>query len=235
MFSSSPTGPEPASPHGLPTPLARDWKTPSPADPRRQARHGIDLPTAVSGLLPTPQARDDRRAGCSPVSRKARGYYVNLADAVTTFLPTPASSNPNDGEDPADWLRRRARHQARKINGNGMGMPLSIAVRLLPTPRASDTGTPEGRASTGFRPPLSQEVLPLFPTPRGTEGTKGSPNQHGSKGDLTLSSAVVRLIPTARAGTSRDSQTTVKIYGSGPGSKHAVEIALETPPTEQAA
>lgn len=203
--SYSPIGSEPASLRGLPTPLARDWKTPTPADPQRRARHGIGLPSAISELLPTPQARDDSRAGCSPASRKARGHQVNLPDAVTTFLPTPAGSNPNDGEDPTGWLLRRARHRARRINGNGMGMPLSIAVRLLPTPRASDTGTPGRRASTGFRPPLSQEVLPLFPTPRGTEGTKGSPNQRGSKGDLTLSSAVVRLLPAAH-------QATVTIY-----------------------
>lgn len=92
---------------------------------------------------------------------------MNLTDTVTTFLPTPASSNPNDGEDPSGWLRRQARHRGRGINGNGMGMPLSIAVRLLPTPRASDTGTSGRRAGAGFRPPLSQEVLPLFPTPPG--------------------------------------------------------------------
>lgn len=116
-------------------------------------------------LLPTPQARDDTRGGCSPESRLAGGHQVNLTDTVTTFLPTPASSNPNDGEDPAGWLQRQARHRARGINGNGMGMPLSIAVRLLPTPRASDTGTSGRRAGAGFRPPLSQEVLPLFPTP----------------------------------------------------------------------
>lgn len=38
---------------------------------------------------------------------------------------------------------------------------LPSAVAHLPTPRASDTGTPGRRASDGFRPPLSQVVLPL--------------------------------------------------------------------------
>ncbi|WP_230422517.1 hypothetical protein [Catenulispora pinistramenti] len=33
----------------------------------------------------------------------------------------------------------------------------------------------------------------LFPTPRASDGTKGSPNQHGSKGDLMLTSAIARL------------------------------------------
>lgn len=38
-----------------------------------------------------------------------------------------------------------------------------------------------------------------LPTPRATDGTKGGPNQRGSRGDLMLPSAVVRLLPTAQA------------------------------------
>ncbi|SCL48703.1 hypothetical protein [Micromonospora yangpuensis] len=60
---------------------------------------------------------------------------------------------------------------------------------MLPTPRASDTGTAGRRAGAGFRPPLSQVLLP---TPKATDGTKGSPGQRGSRGDLTLPSAAVR-------------------------------------------
>jgi hypothetical protein len=37
---------------------------------------------------------------------------------------------------------------------------LRTVVSLLPTPRSSDTGTPGRRASEGFRPPLSQVLLP---------------------------------------------------------------------------
>lgn len=36
----------------------------------------------------------------------------------------------------------------------------------------------------------------LLPTPRATDGTKGGPNQRGSKGDPMLPSAVHRLLPT---------------------------------------
>jgi DNA (cytosine-5)-methyltransferase 1 len=35
--------------------------------------------------------------------------------------------------------------------------------------------------------------LPTLPTPRASEGTKGSPNQHGSRGDLMLTSTVIRM------------------------------------------
>ena len=65
----------------------------------------------------------------------------------------------NDGEGTETWLARRERVKLTAQNGNGMGMPLTIAVQLLPTPRATD-------------------------------GTKGGPNQRGSKGDLMLPSAV---------------------------------------------
>ncbi|OKI49352.1 hypothetical protein [Micromonospora sp. CB01531] len=74
---------------------------------------------------------------------------------------------------------------------------------LLPTPRASDTGTPGRRAGKGFRPPLSQVLLP---TPRASDGEKGCPGQRGSHGDLTLPSAAVRVprnLPTPRASDGR--------------------------------
>lgn len=38
----------------------------------------------------------------------------------------------------------------------------------------------------------------LLPTPRATEGSNGGPNQRGSSGDLTLSSATVKMLPTPR-------------------------------------
>lgn len=54
------------------------------------------------------------------------------------LFPTPAASRPNDGETAASWLARRERVRAALRNGNGMGMPLSIAVQLLPTPTSRD-------------------------------------------------------------------------------------------------
>ena len=38
----------------------------------------------------------------------------------------------------------------------------TAAASLLPTPRASDTGTPGRRPGKGWRPPLSAVVLPLW-------------------------------------------------------------------------
>ena len=54
------------------------------------------------------------------------------------LLPTPSACNPNDGESPETWLARRERVKLTANNGNGMGMPLSIAAQLLPTPSVAD-------------------------------------------------------------------------------------------------
>jgi DNA (cytosine-5)-methyltransferase 1 len=152
---------------------------------RRKAVRRQCSPFYVPRLLPTPTAADAASSAIQTVrtsSRPTPAGCVTLTDSVR-LLPTPAAINPNDGEEPTQWLKRRERHIARKINGNGMGMPLSIAVRLLPTPatptgqgsahgtatrtevqllptpKASDTGTPGRKAGKGFRPPLSQQIL----------------------------------------------------------------------------
>ena len=118
------------------------------------------------------------------------------------LLPTPTASD--------------AKNCTHTTHDGGLSLP--DQVRLLPTPRASDTGTAGRRAGAGFRPPLSQQVLPLvdpqalLPTPRATDGTKGAPAQRGSKGDLMLPSAVLRLttpnrLPAdANDGTSKPSR-----------------------------
>jgi hypothetical protein len=41
--------------------------------------------------------------------------------------------------------------------------------------------------------PGGRSQVVLFPTPRASDGAKGPPNQHGSKGDLMLTSAIARL------------------------------------------
>jgi DNA (cytosine-5)-methyltransferase 1 len=100
------------------------------------------------------------------------------------LLPTPTASD--------------AKNCTHRTQTGGPSLP--DEARLLPTPCASDTGSPGRRAGAGFRPPLSQQVLPLvdpqafLPTPRATDGTKGCPAQRGSKGDLMLPSAVMRLV-----------------------------------------
>jgi hypothetical protein len=69
-----------------------------------------------------------------------------LATAVSRW-PTPTASNPNEQERLESWQARRDRELAKGRNGNGMGMPLGIAVRMWPTPQARDGDGRTGQAS----------------------------------------------------------------------------------------
>lgn len=141
-------------------------------------------------MLPTPTAHDGSSNGISAASRQGG---PSLLDQLR-LLPTPTASD--------------AKNCTHRTQTGGPSLP--DQARLLPTPRASDTGTAGCRAGAGFRPPpLSRQVLPLvdpqtfLPTPRATDGTKGCPAQRGSKGDLMLPSAVMRLVaPDAGDGIS---------------------------------
>ena len=50
------------------------------------------------------------------------------------------------------WLARRDRQKKLGRNGNGIGTPLAIAVRLLPTPMASDSAAERAPKLGGLRP-----------------------------------------------------------------------------------
>ncbi|TNH21052.1 hypothetical protein FHG89_32490, partial [Micromonospora orduensis] len=115
--------------------------------------------------LPTPCARD----GKGPGHQHGLPDLIEPSGSTHGLLPTTAGQTAHTGH-----------HAPTRTD----------ATRLLPTPRASDTGTPGRRAGAGFRPPLSQVLLP---TPRATDGEKGCPGQRGSHGDLTLPSAAGRV------------------------------------------
>lgn len=144
-------------------------------------------------MLPTPTAHDGSSNGISAASRQGG---PSLLDRLR-LLPTPTASD--------------AKNCTHRTQTGGRSLP--DAARLLPTPRASDTGTAGRRAGAGFRPPLSQQVLPLvdpeafLPTPRATDGTKGCPAQRGSKGDLMLPSAVIRLLTPLAHHRAEDEET----------------------------
>ncbi|WP_246634910.1 DNA cytosine methyltransferase [Actinoplanes hulinensis] len=147
---------------------------------------GTDPAGPVTGLplLPTPKASDARRNG-SPgeQARKSPGL-----SAVEHLLPTPVSTLGRGSGFPSPATAAARLHDPDRTFG------LDDAIALLPTPKATDTGTEGRRAGEGFRPPLSQVVFDqvnrLLPTPRATDGVKGGPNQRGSAGDLALPAAV---------------------------------------------
>ena len=65
-------------------------------------------------------------------------------------------------------------------------------------------------------------TVQLLPTPRATDGSKGGPNQRGSKGDLMLPSAVHRLLPTP---------TTEPMTGNGHARNLGKEVRLLPTPS----
>lgn len=127
----------------------------------------------------------------------------SVAFPSSSLLPTPTSSTPNDGEDLDNWLCRRESLAAKGVNGNGMGTPLSIAVRLLPTPLARDGSHGGGQAKRYNDPArsnnLDDAVLTLLPTPRAADTTGAC--VHG-EGGLDLCSTVA-LLPTPTVADSR--------------------------------
>jgi hypothetical protein len=97
------------------------------------------------------------------------------ASAGSALLPTPDAGSFNEGESLESWEARRQANLAKGINGNGQGTPLSMAVKMLPTPNATDfkgAGQPPGTIRDGRERPASDADLPtavqLLPTPRAT-------------------------------------------------------------------
>lgn len=166
-----------------------------------------------SGVASAPPTSEPRTAanGCSCSPGRARPETAG--EVETPVMPTAHDGSSNgisgtggrSGPSPSARLRLSptptasdAKNCTHRTQSGGPSLPDEVG--LLPTPRASDTGTAGRKAGAGFRPPLSQQVLPLvgpealLPTPRATDGTKGCPAQRGSKGDLMLPSAVIRLL-----------------------------------------
>lgn len=128
--------------HLLPTPAARDWKS---GESNLMDRNSRPLNEVVVNCLPSPTSPSARPAdaasGCTTPedsAQDATAAPTANSDGQVKLLPTPAASNPNDGESLESWEARRQRNLAKGINGNGQGTPLAIAVKLLPTPMAGD-------------------------------------------------------------------------------------------------
>ena len=158
----------------LPTPTARDWKG--------EGYEG-QLPNAVV-LLKTPTAQLAINGGSQhPDKRKAGGHGPTLADEVEHLLPTPTVA---DSRGTRNATSGRTDPDSKHHAGTTLN-DLVFDGSLLPTPRASDTGTPGRRAGEGWRPPLSQVVLPLMPTPTAADSERtsttycrGNPTLHGA-------------------------------------------------------
>jgi hypothetical protein len=126
-------------------------------------------------MLPTPTRRDYK-------GQNIRGDASCLHGALQ-LLPTPAASNPNDGESLDSWEARRSRNLAKGINGNGQGTPLAIAVRLYPTPTSND------HKNAGYRKGPGTTTYWTLPGATGSAHTQplsGSGDKSSDEEPLTL-------------------------------------------------
>ena len=113
----------------------------------------------------------------------------------SSLLPTPNASVSQDGERFETWEVRRQVALTKGYNGNGIGMPLTIAVQLLPTPVADHS---RGLAQPGTDyASLPNAVLSLLPTPKASPGGPDNSGTRlsGAKGTRNLS-GVITLPPS---------------------------------------
>lgn len=95
--------------------------------------------------------------------------------------PTPSAGAFNDGESPESWQSRNERLRAKGYNGNGMGMPLGVAVRW-PTPTAGDSKS--SGSSTPSHVTLCDATERAWASPAATDH-KGSRTEEQRRGQLT--------------------------------------------------
>lgn len=84
-----------------------------------------------SGLLPTPEASNTKAIALRSAGRSPRNFLKPL-------WPTPTVVDTGLKQDLEAIQARRDRVKAKGINGNGFGPSLGEAVRLWPTPAATD-------------------------------------------------------------------------------------------------
>lgn len=105
--------------------------------------------------------------------------------SASGLWPTPNAGNFNEGEDLGSWLVRRERVKQATNNGNGFGMPLSIAVQLAerqqwPTPSASPwrSGKASDEVYNRNSRPLNEVVArEFFATPQARDHRTGMPER----------------------------------------------------------
>jgi hypothetical protein len=139
------------------------WSTPKASDgdkggPNMRGSKG-DLPLpSQSAQWMTPSVSNSQGNEYTRDRGQAGQERLTLTGQATQW-PTPTASLVNDGEDLESWHARRERVKESAKNGNGMGMPLTIAAQQWPTPASRDFRTPNSQES---RKHSGGEQLPNF-------------------------------------------------------------------------
>lgn len=161
----------------------------------------------------------ERERSCTQKHAKAVGLQ-HMAATLRPFdgmIPTPSAGNFNDGEDPQSWLDRRDELKKLGVNGNGAGMPLGVAAKLIPTATAKDADSSRSRTAVRNEPPIRESQMGetltdyvdptnsgrLLPTPRASDGEKNVRSQQGAEAEVARKGisgvdldTATRLLPT---------------------------------------
>lgn len=175
---------------------------------------------ASLGAWPTPKASEHQsdRMGDEAMAREiARPGAQRSVSGVARFWTTPdVCSGARDMSkiDPeaAMWLTPNVPNGGRSVSaelvaskgmtedGEKKTVGLESQTKHWGTPQARDYRSPDSPDSPNYQRKLREgytidlnSQAAAWPTPRATDGTKGGPNQAGSKGDLMLPSAAAQF------------------------------------------
>lgn len=105
---------------------------------RQKSARAMSASACSSSLWPTSTARDWRSDSSQMSDEELYGTKGRPLSRAAMNWPTPDACVMNDGESPETWFARQAQVKAKGINGNGMGLPLTMAAQIWSTPRATD-------------------------------------------------------------------------------------------------
>ena len=176
----------------------------------------------------------DRR-GLATVAPTGRNGGTGRPDL--TLLPSPSAGQFNDGESVETWQARRDRVRETANNGNGFGVPLAMAVKMLPT-----KGGPNQRGSSGdlMLPSAVQfdrwgdYAEAIARHERWIGRPAPDPTEPGSKGQSRLSARFVEFMMAQPDGWITDvpgvtRNEALKLGGNGvvtPQAAHALRVML---------
>lgn len=123
-------------------------------------------------------------------ARRRSVRRMSASASSSSRWPTPDAQVMNDSEEPETFLARQAELKAKGINGNGSGLPLTVASKMWPTPAASETRQgfqqrPEGMASEQNQQSLTTIAM-QWKTPRVERGGYTRDRGDPEKPRLTL-------------------------------------------------
>jgi hypothetical protein len=188
----------------------------SKVDPELQKRADTKRTTG----LPT-EALNWATPDCNTSTYSNGKMGPNIREQASQWLTPNVPNVPNGGRSVSEAL---VQSKGMTPDGEKKTVGLESQTRYWATPTSSEhTGAGHLESKQGAQNLRTQ--VDVWPTPKATDGTKGGPNQAGSKGDLTLPSATAQW-PTPDAALHAGGNTSPGPAGFRPNIALAAEQFL---------